>query len=91
MKKIYITIIVAILLAGGITALSFSLDKKNFTEEVTTIDSKGVCEKFYDEDKDKDKIKFKKCKDKNYELDIANSPIEIKQDPSTGWNIIQAR
>ena len=51
MKKITITIILGIILLGGVTALAFGLTKEDFTKPVDKISAKELCERAYDENK----------------------------------------
>ena len=82
-KKILIIMIVGILLLGiGASASAFGLDLKDFTEKVTKISSKELCDKLGDK-----KDKFKKCKNNDYELDVENSNIEITQNENGVYKI----
>jgi len=83
-KKILIIMVVGILLLGiGASALAFGIDPKDFTEKVNKIYSKKLCDKLPEDKKDK----FKKCKNKDYEVDVDNSNIEITQNENGVYKI----
>lgn len=74
MKKIFIFIILGILLAGVITAVSLSVSKDSFTKEVTEISSSL----FYEKMISLNKIDSKEIP-KDTTLSLENSGLEITQ------------
>jgi len=84
MKKILIIIIVGILLLGiGAATIHFGLDPKDFTEKVIKISSEKLCDKLPEDKKEK----LKKCKNKDYDVDIDDTIIEITQNENGVYKI----
>lgn len=80
MKKILLFLILGIFLLGIITAVSFSLSNKDFTEKVLTISTEKICEAEL-----LSNVFTKVCnKNTPKEIIVDENIISITKDPKTG-------